>query len=162
MSTPLREQISYFVSLGLCRKEIQKVLREHYASGMNPMHCLFGFLYSFQLLYPAKFNARRAAAVYHWKIGEFLHAHPTFLAKMIIAMERSGARMALLPENSVDVLVETNFPLLADRRQYKKLAEALPQLKTPAQLRAARARISVLNRTAFKWSNIFYQASKKP
>ena len=151
MPNPHRARVSALVPLGFCRMEIQKVLREYHARGVPAQQCLEVFCIAHSILTPgAVYGGADKKGDYRKWIGDAVRHTPIFFAKMVIAITRSEKRIASLPASNVDHRVEQSYASLAALEEKRKLAEALPGLNVK-QLRAASARISVLNRIAKLW-----------
>lgn len=142
---PNRARISYAISEGFCRADIQKVMRKWHGKGVQAQHCIEMFSIVQGVTGGSIYGGKDPKGKRRQWIGQIVRHYPDFFAELTLAVKNSD-----LPAGRIDRVIEENFLSLHDRVTNKKLSEALPKLNEE-QLDRARDRISKLNKIAKFW-----------
>lgn len=162
MPKPIRQVPASLISTGLCRTEVQKVLRKHHASGdgkntrnVSAFTCLqmFGTLtkVSSQDFHALAENGKYRKITIFQSLGYLIAGHPKMFGELLIAVVNSEKRLKQLSPDSPERLIEENFAALSDVAGKRKLNEALPGI-SQEKLAQVRDRLSKANRITAYWS----------
>ena len=159
---PIRQTPASLIATGLCRAEVQKVLRKHHSTGdsrntgnASGFTCLsmFGTLAKvrspdFHAL--AEKGRYRKITTFQF-LGYLIASHPKMFGELLIAVVNSEKRLQQLNPDSPERIIEENFPALSNVEGKRKLNEALPGI-SEGKLAQVRDRLSKANRITAYWS----------